>query len=52
MLLAKIQDDRTFVSGEEDVLRCLPYMGVVTIWLCDLKHLDKLSFVFSQKDSI
>ena len=31
MLHAKFQDHRTFVSGEEDFLRFLPYMGMATI---------------------
>ena len=31
MIHAKFQDHRTSGSGEEDFLRCLPYMGMAAI---------------------
>ena len=31
MLHAKFQDHRTYVSGEEDFQRVLPYMGMAAI---------------------
>ena len=33
MLHAKFHDHRTSVSGEEDFLRFLPYMGMGTIYI-------------------
>ena len=44
MLHAKFQDNGTFGSGEEDLLRFLPYKGMAASWSCDLVHLYKLSF--------
>ena len=44
MLHAKFQDHKTSGSGEEVVLRFLPYMGKAVILSCDLDHLYKLYF--------
>ena len=41
---AKFYEHRTIKSVGEDFLRFLPYVGMVIIWSCDLKHLYKISF--------
>ena len=44
MLHAKFQDHRTSGSGEDELLRFLPYIAWRPFWSCDLDHLYKLSF--------
>ena len=44
MLHAEFQDHMTSVSGEEDFLKFLPYIGMAAILVSDLDHLYKLSF--------
>ena len=52
MLHAKFQDHRTSGSGEEDLLRFLPYLVWGPSWSCDLDHLYKLSFPLPKKAHI
>ena len=44
MLHIKFQGHLPFGSGEEDFIRCLPYMGKGPSWSCGQDRLNKLSF--------
>ena len=48
MLYTKFQGHRPFGSGEEDIFRFLPHMGMAAR-SCDLGRLNKLSFPYPMK---